>query len=117
SAMVNASLNLADSALQSVVGGNNISVDNTDPNNPVVGAVDVVTTNTAQSVEGAKRFLEQLRIDRGLLLTPSGQFSDILGGTIHYNLAHQFVFNNQGLNGGVGILDFVTQSTGSRTYI
>lgn len=40
--------------ITSVVGSSNIGVDNTDPNNPVVSAVNLVTTDTTQTVSGQK---------------------------------------------------------------
>lgn len=52
-AAVHASLALADSSVQSIVAGTNVSVDNTDPQNPIVSATGGGGTGTVTSVSVA----------------------------------------------------------------
>lgn len=52
--------NLPPMGVQSVTGGTNITVDNTDPANPEVSAPNMVTTNTSQTITEHKTFSDGL---------------------------------------------------------
>jgi hypothetical protein len=73
------SLALADTALQSVVAGTNIAVDNTDPQNPIVSATGVGSgTVTSVAIAGT----DGIEVDSGSPITTNGTITLGLSGTV-----------------------------------
>ena len=56
--------------LASIVAGDNIDVDVTDPDNPIVSATQVVTTNTSQNITATKTFTSNLNLNDEIRWTP-----------------------------------------------
>lgn len=61
--------------VQSVVAGANVTVDNTDPLNPIIDAIGFVDLTTTQTIGGSKTFSNKTTFNSGNIFIPSANFS------------------------------------------
>jgi hypothetical protein len=115
--------------LKSLVGGENIGIDNSDPENPIINlSANVSTTNSSQIISGFKQFSVRPYFQDGIQVEPFIDFSDNVlntdvlksqnNGRMSYLGNGYFTFVPGSLVSGIearGNLDF-NQLTGERVF-
>lgn len=103
----------------SIVPGDGITVDNTDPDNPIISAdlIDLsgyVTIDTPQVITGEKDFFSTTKFNSGMILRPSDSVGEVGYGGIGYSTSDLFYFKPTGIS-GQGSFNF-NLNTDNRNY-